>query len=131
MCFEKSGLACWLGWRMTMYWSISSSSALACNLKSFTMSRFPCFLLVRRVWDISSGIGPCFPLVGELFKLHANAELEEIDQYIVIRQPSQQANPLFSKHNYTPLVISGNYKNNQLTLLSQRKLTFNQKIYVQ
>jgi hypothetical protein len=34
----------------------------------------------------------------------------------------QQANPLLSMHNYTPLVISGNDKNKQITLLSQRKL---------
>jgi hypothetical protein len=34
----------------------------------------------------------------------------------------QQANPLLSMNNYTPLVISRNEKNKQLTLLSQRKL---------
>jgi hypothetical protein len=33
-----------------------------------------------------------------------------------------QANPLLSMKNYTPLVISRNDKNKQLTLLSQRKL---------
>jgi hypothetical protein len=37
-------------------------------------------------------------------------------------QYKQQANPLLSMHSYTPLVISGNDKNKQLTLLSQRKL---------
>jgi hypothetical protein len=41
---------------------------------------------------------------------------EEHNQY------KQQANPLLSIHNYTPLVISRNDKNKQLTLLSQRKL---------
>jgi hypothetical protein len=34
----------------------------------------------------------------------------------------QQANPLLSMSNYTPLGISSNDKNKQLTLLSQRKL---------
>jgi hypothetical protein len=34
----------------------------------------------------------------------------------------QQAIQLLSIHKYTPLVISGNDKNNQLTLLSQTKL---------
>jgi hypothetical protein len=29
--------------------------------------------LVSRVWDISSGIGPCFPLAGGLCKFYANA----------------------------------------------------------
>jgi hypothetical protein len=30
-------------------------------------------MLVSRVWQISLGIGPCFPLVGGLFKFYANA----------------------------------------------------------
>jgi hypothetical protein len=34
----------------------------------------------------------------------------------------KQAKPLLSVHNYTPLGISRNDKNKQLTLLSQRKL---------
>ncbi len=37
-------------------------------LAACTKSRFPCFLLVSRVWDISSGIGPYFPLAGGLCK---------------------------------------------------------------
>jgi hypothetical protein len=37
-------------------------------------------------------------------------------------QYKQQANPILSMHNYTPLVISGNDKNKQLTILGQRKL---------
>jgi hypothetical protein len=42
-------------------------------------------------------------------------------QFLV--QFQQQGNPLLSMHNYTPIVISGkNYKNKQLTLLSQSKL---------
>jgi hypothetical protein len=44
----------------------------------------------------------------------------------------QQANPLLSKNNYTPLVISKNDENIQLTLLSQwkRALTAINKIIV-
>jgi hypothetical protein len=30
-------------------------------------------LIGSRVWDISSGISPCFPLAGGLCKLYANA----------------------------------------------------------
>ncbi len=41
---------------------------LANHVIAYTLSRLPCFLLVRRVWDISSGIGPCFPLARGLFK---------------------------------------------------------------
>jgi hypothetical protein len=37
-------------------------------------------------------------------------------------QYKQQANPLLSVNNYTPLVISRNDKNKQVTLLSQHKL---------
>ncbi len=49
---------------------------------------------------------------------------EENDQYSA--NPSecnkQQANTLLSMNNYTPLVISCNDKNKQVTLLSQCKL---------
>jgi hypothetical protein len=37
-------------------------------------------------------------------------------------QYKQQASPLSSMNNHTPLVICGNDKNKQITLLSQRKL---------
>jgi hypothetical protein len=37
-------------------------------------------------------------------------------------QYKEQANPFLSMNNYTPLVISRNGKNRQLTLLSQQKL---------
>jgi hypothetical protein len=45
---------------------------------------------------------------------------EENDKYSANHK--QQANPLLSMHNYTPLEISANDKNKQLILLSQRKL---------
>jgi hypothetical protein len=54
---------------------------------------------------------------------------EENDKYRVpvqcqplLVQYKQQDNSLLSVHNYTPIVISGNDKNKQLTLLSQCKL---------
>jgi hypothetical protein len=77
-----------------------------------TKSRFPCFLLVSRVWDISSCIRSCFPLAVGLCKFYANAE----------------ANPLLSiLHNYYLLLISRNDKNKQLTLLGQRKLALTER----
>jgi hypothetical protein len=87
---------------------------------------FPCFLLVSEVWDITLGIGPCFPLAGGLCKFYANAIGERpiprqqlLEQYKQEANPhTQEANPLLSVNNYTPLLISGNYKNKQLTLLS-------------
>jgi hypothetical protein len=48
----------------------------------------------------------------------------QIKCQILLVQYKQQANPLLSMHNYAPLVISGNDKNMQRTLLSQCKLTF-------
>jgi hypothetical protein len=79
--------------------------------------------LVSRLWDISSGIGPilCFLLAGGLSKLYANAEemTNTVQHQPLLVQYKQQANPLLSMHNYTPLVITGNDKNKQLTLLSQ------------
>jgi hypothetical protein len=44
----------------------------SCSNDFITYFRFPCFLLVSRVWYISSGIGPCFPLAGRLCKFYAN-----------------------------------------------------------
>jgi hypothetical protein len=87
-----------------------------------------CFLLFSRVCDISSGIGPCFPLAGGLCKIFANAGGKRpIQRQPLLAQYKQQANPLLSMHNYTPLVISGNDKNKQLTLLSQRKLALTER----
>jgi hypothetical protein len=71
-------------------------------LSACTVSRFPWFLLVSRVWDTSSGIGPCFPSARRLCKLDAKAE--ENDKYSANHK--QQANPLLSMHNYNPVVIS-------------------------
>jgi hypothetical protein len=79
--------------------------------------------LISRVWDISSGIGSYFPLTGDLRIFYANAGGKRpIQRQPLLVQYKQQANPLLSMNNYTPLMISGNDKNKQLTLLSQRKL---------
>jgi hypothetical protein len=72
--------------------------------------------LIGRVWDISSAIGP---FLGGLCKYYANAGGKRLIQ----RQPflvqyQQQANPLLSVNNYTPLGISRKEKNKQITLLS-------------
>jgi hypothetical protein len=80
--------------------------------------------LVSRVWDISSCIGHFFLPIGwriaQIVCQHqrktANKQQPQLVQY------KQQAYPLLSMHNYTPLVISGNDKNKQLTSLGQRKL---------
>jgi hypothetical protein len=92
-------------------------------LLASTYSRFPCFLLVSRVWEISSGFGPCFPLAGGLYKFDANAGGKRpMQRQPLLVQYKQQANPLLSMNNYTPLVISRDDKIKQLTLLNQRKL---------
>jgi hypothetical protein len=70
-----------------------------------------------------SGIGPCFPLARGLCKFYANTRGKRpIQRQPLLVQYKQQANPLLSMNNYTPLVISSNDKNKQLILLSQQKL---------
>jgi hypothetical protein len=97
-------------------------------LNNVSESRFPSFLLVCWVWDISSSIGPCFPLTGGLCKFYANVGGKRpIQRQPLLMQYKQQANPLLSTHNYTPLAISRNEKNEQITLLSQRKLALTER----
>jgi hypothetical protein len=89
---------------------------------------FPCFLLVNRVCDISSGISPCFPLAGGLCTCFTNeGGKRPIQRQLLLVQYKQQANALLLLKNDTPLVISGNDKNMQLTILSQRKLALTTK----
>ncbi len=52
---------------------------------------------------------------------HAEGK-EQIQGQLLLVQYKQQANPLLSMNNYTPLVISRYDETKQLTLLSQRKL---------
>jgi hypothetical protein len=87
------------------------------------LAYFPCFLLASRVWEISSGIGPCFPLAGGLCKFYANAVgKRQIQRQPLLVQYKQKANPRLSMNKYFQLLISWNDKNKQVTLLSQRKL---------
>jgi hypothetical protein len=59
---------------------------------------------------------PCSPLAGGLCKFYDNAGGKQpIQRQLLLVQNKQQANPLLSMHNYTPLVISRNDKNKQLT----------------
>jgi hypothetical protein len=84
--------------------------------------------LVSRVLDISSHIGPCFPLLENCANFTPMPE--ENIQYsanYLCNTSMQQANPFL--YNYTPLVLRGNGENKQLTLLIQRKLTFNCQKY--
>jgi hypothetical protein len=93
------------------------------NVSACTWSRFPCFFLFSRFSDFSPGIDPCFPLAGGLCKLYANAGRKlQIKRQLLLVQYKHQANLLLSVHKCAPFVISGNDKNKQLTLLSQRKL---------
>jgi hypothetical protein len=60
---------------------------------------------------------------GELCKFYANTGgKQSIQRQLLLVQYKHQANPLLSMANYSPLGISKNDKNKQLTLLSQRKL---------
>jgi hypothetical protein len=85
---------------------------------------FKCFLdsYVSRVWEISLGIGPWLPVGWRIVQsLHQRRRKMTMNQPLLL-QHKQQANPLLSMHNYTTLVISGNYKNKQPTLSSHCKL---------
>jgi hypothetical protein len=63
-------------------------------------------------------------LAGELCKFYANAGGKgPIQRQPLLVQYNHKANPLLSMNIYTPLVISRNGKNKQLTLLNQRKLS--------
>jgi hypothetical protein len=64
-------------------------------------------------------------LAGGLCKYYMNdGGKRQIQRQLLLVQYKQQANPLLSTNNDTPLVISWNDKNKQLTLLSQRKLAY-------
>jgi hypothetical protein len=93
------------------------------NVSSMYLTHVSCFLLVSRIWQVSSGIGPCFPLACGLCKFKASTgEKQQIQRQLLLIQYKQQANSLLSMNNYTPLEISRNNENKQLTLLSQRQL---------
>jgi hypothetical protein len=78
------------------------------------------YLLSRRNVFVTE---PCFPLAGGLCNFYANARRKRrIQCQPLLVKYKQEANPLLSMHKYTPLVISGNDKNKQLTLLSRHKL---------
>jgi hypothetical protein len=72
--------------------------------------------LVSKVWDNSSGINPGFLLPGGLCKFYANAGGKKKQRQLLLVQYKQQANPLLSAHNYTPLVSGRKDKNKQLTV---------------
>jgi hypothetical protein len=64
---------------------------------------FPSFLFVIGVWDISSGIGPCFPLAGVLCKFYANAtDKRPMQRHPLLVQNKQQSQSTFiNEHLYS------------------------------
>jgi hypothetical protein len=93
------------------------------NVTGVYLVQFSLLLIRQQSLGHSSSVGPGFPLAGGLCKFYAIAGLKLlIQRQPLLEQYKQQANPLLSKHNYTPLVISGKDKNKRLTLSSQGKL---------
>jgi hypothetical protein len=91
------------------------------NVISVYLVQVSLLLIGQQGWDISPGTGHCFSLAGGLCKFYANAGGKRpIERQPLLVQYKQQANPLLSMNNYTPLVVSWNDKNKQLTL-TQRK----------
>ncbi len=66
---------------------------------------------------------PLLPIDWRIVKFYANpGGNPPIQRQPLLVQYKQQANQFLSMHNYyTPLLISGNDKNNQLTLLNQTR----------
>jgi hypothetical protein len=61
---------------------------------------------------------PLLPIDRRFCKFYANAVGNEpVQRQLPLVQCKQQANPLLLTHNYTPLVISRNDKNKQLTII--------------
>jgi hypothetical protein len=60
------------------------------------LAAFPYFLLV--ICDISSGIGPCFPLAEVFYKGYANTRGERlIQRQLLLVQYKQQATFIYEK----------------------------------
>jgi hypothetical protein len=72
----------------------------------YLTSGFFAFYWPARVWDNSSGTGPCCPLAGGLCKFYAKAGGKR-PILSAIQAASQST---FINASYTPLVISGNDK---------------------
>jgi hypothetical protein len=81
--------------------------------------------LASRVWDISSGIGLCFPLDAGLCKLYTNAGRKMTNTATTTLSARQGANQsYFINAQLSSSLITGSDKNKQLTLISQCKLAF-------
>ncbi len=79
------------------------------NVRDVFLVQVSLILFVRRLWDISLGIGPCFALAGGLCKFYANnGGKRPIQRQPLLVRYKQQANPLLLMTNYTPLVTSWN-----------------------
>jgi hypothetical protein len=66
-------------------------------------------LIGQQVWEISSGIGPCFPLAGALCKLYANAVGKwQIERQALLVQYKQQSQSTFNNTllYFSPLVLA-------------------------
>jgi hypothetical protein len=104
----------------SLFLAVNASLRWLNNVNGVYLVQVSLVLINQQGFFISSGIGPCFQLAGGLCKLYANTGGK-----LQIQVASQST---LSMHNYTPHVISGNDKNMQLTLLSQRKLALTEEI---
>jgi hypothetical protein len=69
-------------------------------------------------------------LAGGLRKFYANAGVKQhIQRQLLLVQNKQQANPILSMNNYTPLVICRNDKNKQLTIIKPMQTGINRNKY--
>jgi hypothetical protein len=76
--------------RKSVYLPVNASLRWLNNIGGVYLTQVPCFLLVSRIWQISSGIGPFFPFSGGLCKFYANAGgKQQIHTFSSIQAASQ------------------------------------------
>ncbi len=108
--------------RSNHMWMKSSQMWMRSNrMFKRTTDFFPCFLLVSStVWDIFSGIAPCFLLAAQI--LHqCRRKLQKQRQPLLVQNSSK---PIYFYQFMIilPLWLAGMTSNKQLTLLSLCKL---------
>jgi hypothetical protein len=96
----------------SVYLAVNVSLRWLINVSGVYLVQVPLLLIgQRKVWDISSGISPCFPLAGGLCKVYTNARgKRSIQCQPLLVQYKHHANPVLLMNNYTTIMISSNDK---------------------
>jgi hypothetical protein len=80
----------------SVFLAVNASLRWLNNVSGFYLNQFSLLFIGQLGRDISSGIGPCFPLAEELCKFYANAGGKRpIQRQPLLEQDKRQANPLW------------------------------------